>query len=152
MKKFFIGLNIHLSSLEMVKKLRKWVSPTFVMMLVASFVLWYIAKLSYSYTTELDINVEIERQKVEVKCVVEGVGTNLFGYKIGGGKRAKIPISELRYNIRAVDSLLTIEPLSLSGALSVRFSDIKIISIISDTELSMTPELSDAIKHIHPRR
>ncbi|MFI3292071.1 MAG: hypothetical protein SNG27_02170 [Rikenellaceae bacterium] len=152
MKKFLIGLNIHISSLEMVKKLRRWVSPVFVMMLFASFVLWYIAKLSYTYTTELKVKVDIEKQDVDIRCVVEGVGTNLFGYKIGGSKSAKIPISELRYTIRPVDSLLTIENSSLMGALSVRFSDIKIISINSDAELRMTHELSEALKKIQTKR
>lgn len=152
MKKFIIGLNIRLSSLELVKKIGRWVSPIFVVMLFASFVLWYIAKLSYTYTTELDVAIEVEKQSTQIKCVVEGVGTNLFGYKIGGAKGVKIPLSELRYEIRPVDSLLSIEPSALMGALSVRFSDIKIISITSTAELNMTPELGYAIENIKSKR
>ena len=32
--------------------MRRYVSPVFLALLVASFILWYIAKLSYTYTTE----------------------------------------------------------------------------------------------------
>ncbi|MFI3282374.1 MAG: hypothetical protein SNG10_02450 [Rikenellaceae bacterium] len=152
MKKLFINLNMHLSQLEVMKNLRKWISPIFLMMLVASFVLWYIAKLSYTYTTELNVDVEIEGQVIDVKCVVQGVGTNLFGYKIKGGRDLKIPISELRYDAIGADSVVSITPTSLSGAISVRYSDIKIISIDAQTDLEMTPNLSEAIIKAEKRR
>ena len=32
--------------------LRRYISPVFLALLVASFILWYIAKLNYTYTTE----------------------------------------------------------------------------------------------------
>ena len=31
--------------------LRRYISPVFLALLVASFILWYIAKLNYTYTT-----------------------------------------------------------------------------------------------------
>ena len=49
---------------------RRYVSPVFIMLLVASFTLWYIAKLNYNYTTELNVKVRIGNQKFEVPCVV----------------------------------------------------------------------------------
>ena len=46
--------------------LRRYVSPVFLALLVASFILWYIAKLNYTYTTEqpFTVNVDGERFKV----------------------------------------------------------------------------------------
>ncbi len=138
MKNFFIQIKIYLSSLAIIQKLGRVVSPIFLGMLAASFVLWYIAKLSYTYTTELDVRVVIEEQYIDARCVVEGVGTNLFGYKIKGGAKLRIPLSELRYEINEADSTISIINSSLSGALSVRLSDIKIISIDADPRIKLT--------------
>ncbi len=152
MKKILFQINMYISSLEVTKRLRTWISPVFLLMLTASFILWYLAKLSYTYTTELDVCVMIEEQDIDVKCVVEGVGTNLFGYKLKRGEEVKIPISELRYQINETNNILQINPSSLSGSLSVRFSDIKIISIDTDPELQITPRLQEAIDKIEKRR
>ncbi|MFI3303001.1 MAG: hypothetical protein SNH35_08465 [Rikenellaceae bacterium] len=145
MNKFFLQIKIYLSSLSVVHKLRRVVSPMFLAMLVASFVLWYIAKLSYTYTTELNVRVEVEAQTINTKCVIEGVGTNLFGYKIKGGQKLKVPLSELRYEVNQADSIITINENSLSGAISVRFSDIKVISIDTNSEIILTPEIAQKI-------
>ena len=47
--------------------LRRYVSPVFLALLVASFILWYIAKLNYTYTTEqpFTVNVDGERFKTD---------------------------------------------------------------------------------------
>ena len=117
-------------------KLLKWnrrsVSPVFIVMLVASFILWYIAKLSYTYTTEQTFRINIDGEKFEVTCVVEGIGTNLFGYRVYHDKSLRIPLSELRsacsYDEENYGKVI-IEPQSLQNAISVRCTDIKIISI-----------------------
>ena len=48
--------------------LRRYISPVFLALLVASFILWYIAKLNYTYTTEqpFTVNVDGERFKFPV--------------------------------------------------------------------------------------
>lgn len=123
------------------ERLRHYVSPVFVMLLVVSFTLWYIAKLNYKYTTEFDVKVNVDGQRFTVPCVVEGVGTNLLGY-VYASRRINIPLSELHYSkVRDADHVqelgaepefsdkIQIDPASLQSAISVRFSDIKIISI-----------------------
>ena len=37
---------------RLLKWMHRYVSPVFLALLMASFILWYIAKLSYIYTTE----------------------------------------------------------------------------------------------------
>lgn len=117
---------------KMVNWIRRSVSPVFIVMLVASFVLWYIAKLNYTYTTEQSFRINVDGQKFEVTCVVEGVGTNLFGYRVYHDKSLRIPLSELRssssYDEENYGKII-IEPQSLQNAISVRCTDIKIISI-----------------------
>ena len=67
---------------KIVAWVRRTVSPVFVVLLVASFILWYIAKLSYTYTTDQVMRLNVEGNEFQITCVVEGVGTNLFGYRV----------------------------------------------------------------------
>ena len=117
---------------NLLKWIRRSVSPVFIVMLVASFILWYIAKLSYTYTTEQTFRINFDGEKFEVTCVVEGIGTNLFGYRVYHDKSLRIPLSELRsacsYDEENYGKVI-IEPQSLQNAISVRCTDIKIISI-----------------------
>ena len=117
---------------NLLKWIRRSVSPVFIVMLVASFILWYIAKLSYTYTTEQTFRINIDGEKFEVTCVVEGIGTNLFGFRVYHDKSLRIPLSELRsacsYDEENYGKVI-IEPQSLQNAISVRCTDIKIISI-----------------------
>ncbi len=111
---------------------RRYVSPLFLVLLFASFILWYIAKLGYTYTTEQRVCVNIDGRPIEVTCVVEGIGTNLFGYRVYANKRLRIPLSELTYKVsreEGSEGKLLIDPQSLQNAISVRYSDIKVISI-----------------------
>ena len=115
---------------SLLKWMHRYVSPVFLALLMASFILWYIAKLSYIYTTE---------QKVfDVTCTVEGVGTNLFGYQVYMNKTLRIPLSALKYKRsreEGHEGRIIIDPQSLQNAISVKFSDIKITSIDAVPEI-----------------
>ena len=126
-----------------VRWLRQYVSPVVLALLVASFILWYIAKLSYTYTAEQTIRLNVDGEEFKVTCVVEGVGTNLFGYKAYMNKTLRIPLSELKYEPsreEGREGLIVIDPRSLQNAISVRFSDIKVISIGAVPEIGMPHE------------
>ena len=115
-------------------------------MFVASFVLWYITKLNYNYTTDYNVRLNIGGEKVEVPCVIEGKGTNLFNYKFQLSKRLRIPLEELSY--KAVEDdfgevFLQIDPKSLQNAISVRVSDIKVVSLGDVPMLSLPGEMED---------
>ena len=70
--------------------LRKYISPVFVAMLVASFVLWYIAKLN----------------------------------------SLRIPLSELDYAPSPdEEGYIVIDPQSLQNAISVHYSDVKVVAV-----------------------
>lgn len=117
---------------KVISWFRRYVSPVFVVMLVASFILWYLAKLSYTYTTDQVMRINVDGQHFEVTCVVEGVGTNLFGYSIYHDKVLRIPLSELKSKVSYDEDTygkLLIDPQSLQNAISVRCTDIKIITI-----------------------
>ena len=111
---------------------KRSISPAFIAMFVAAFIMWYITKLSYTYTTDYNVRLNIDGDKIEVPCVIEGKGTNLFNYKFQLSKRLRIPLDELTYKAVPDDfggTFLQIDPKSLQNAISVRVSDIKIVSL-----------------------
>lgn len=123
---------------NLLKWMHRYVSPVFMALLVASFILWYIAKLSYTYTTGQTVRVDVDGQLFEVTCTVEGVGTNLFGYQVYMNKTLRIPLSELKYKPsreEGHEGKIVIDPQSLQNAISKKFSDIKITSIDAVPEI-----------------
>ena len=125
---------------------KRSISPVFIAMFVASFVLWYITKLNYNYTTDYNVRLNIGGEKLEVPCVIEGKGTNLFNYKFQLSKRLRIPLDELNYKPVEDDfggMFLQIDPKSLQNAISVRVSDIKVVSLGDVPMLSMPEQMED---------
>lgn len=55
---------------SLLKWMHRYVSPVFLALLMASFILWYIAKLSYIYTTEQKVRVDVDGQVFDVTCTV----------------------------------------------------------------------------------
>ena len=136
------------------QKLRNYISPVFLALLAGSFTLWYISKLNYTYTTDFKIKVKVEGQRIVVPCVVEGKGTNLFGNGFYTSRRVNIPLSELNHEVvevpvvneqGVVDTLakeykVRISPLSMQDAISVRFSDLKIVSVGDFDDIAITQQ------------
>lgn len=128
---------------NLFKWMHRYVSPVFLALLVASFILWYIAKLSYTYTTEQTVRVNVDGEQFEVTCVVEGVGTNLFGYRVYMNKMLRIPLAELKYkrsHEEGHEGKIIIDPQSLQSAISVRVSDIKVVSVGTVPEIDKPEE------------
>ena len=121
------------------KWLRHYISPVFITLLVASFVFWYIAKLNHIYTIEQEMHLNIGGRQITVLCEIEGLGTNLFGYRISSDRTLRIPLSELRV-ASSEEGRLAIDPPSLIHALASRCSDIRILSIIGDVPEIDEPE------------
>lgn len=133
---------------------RRYVSPAFVTLFCASFVLWYIVKLDHTYTAEYAVHVNIDGERLRVPCVVEGKGATLFGYRVYMQRQIRIPLSELKYTVEhhlvepetegdeptEGESFCILDPQSLHNAISVRCSDIKVISVGNIPPLPM-PEV-----------
>jgi hypothetical protein len=133
-----------------LQRLRKYVSPVFLVLLAVSFTLWYISKLDYTYTTDFKVDVNIDGQRITVPCVVEGKGSTLFGYGFYSSSRVSIPLADLKHKtvVRpvpvedfadsvAIEKKIIINPLAMQDALSVRFSDLKILSVGTLPELEI---------------
>ena len=140
-----------LDKLRILKRwLKSYISPVFILMFCASFVFWYILKLGNTYTTEYNILVNIDGQTLRIPSVVEGVGTNLLGYRNYTHKEIKLHLADLKYSKDKVVDNETGEPQecyildaqSVQNAISVRFSDIKIVSL-GDIPPLPVPEQAD---------
>lgn len=135
---------------------RHYVSPAFVTLFCASFVLWYIVKLDHTYTAEYAVHVNIDGERLRVPCVVEGKGATLFGYRVYMQRQIRIPLSELKYTVEQQvvepenededptvgEPYCILDPQSLHNAISVRCSDIKVISVGNIPPLPM-PEVDE---------
>lgn len=131
--------------------IRGYISPVFIALFCASFILWYILKLGNVYTTNYDIRLNIDGEPLRVECVVEGKGVNLLGYRVYQHKELKLSMSDLKYVVeQSVDEqtgevlnrYCVIDPQSLQNAITLRFSDIKVRSIGDIPHLPLTEESS----------
>jgi hypothetical protein len=118
--------------------LRHYISPVYVAMLVASFVLWYIAKLNYTYTTEQQVRISVGNEHFQVACVVEGLGTHLFSRMVYMRNSIKIPLSELDYTPSPTqEGYIVLDAQSLQNAISVHYSDVKVMVVKNIPQIKM---------------
>ena len=124
--------------MERVKSFLKWlrscISPGYVAMLVAAFILWYMTKLGETYTTEHEVEVVVEGQVLDVSCTIRGKGTNLIGYTLASKQKSfEIPATELSFDSSITDSegkkYRQISSSSMQHALSSRMPDIEVVGV-----------------------
>ncbi len=110
--------------------LRNSVSPVFVLLLFASFVLWYITKLDYNYTTNIPVRVNLDGYKFKVECTAEGRGSELVAHRFNMVDKTKLTFTRVLHAPMAGDSCeIVLSPSSLMNAIATTYPDIRIISI-----------------------
>ena len=110
--------------------------------------------MQYTYTTNFSVLINVDGERLRVPCVVEGKGTNLLGYKAYSRKELKIPLKDLKYTIESdygdsgelLGSWYNLDPQSVQSAISVNFSDIKVISIGDIPSLAIPEDKGPADK------
>ncbi len=119
---------------------RNYVSPVFMLLLFVSFVLWYIIKLSYTYTTEIPVPVNIDGHKFRVACRVEGLGSHLFAYRFYRSDKTKLTLDKIDHTFIDGDTLrIALSPSSLLDAIAISHPDIRFISIGEVPEIDLGP-------------
>lgn len=131
--------------------LRKWISPVYVAMLVAAFILWFITKLGDEYTTDHEVTVVIENVEYNVNCTIRGKGTDLIYYTLSSKRsRFTIPISDLTLDKPMVDNdgnnIIHVTAESLKLALAQRMDNIEVVSVGSVPVIKSGTEVSDGEK------
>lgn len=124
---------------------RRFSNPVFFMLLLMSFILWYVIKLSYTYTTEINIPVKIDSTYYSVRCGVEGVGYQILMHRIAPRKNLVKLSSD---NVTITPSAITpgtyeISSFSLQNSISTKISDLKIISVESPVEIEFPKREDD---------
>lgn len=114
--------------------LRRYISPAYIMMLVAAFVLWYATKLGDNYTTDHEVTVVVDGVPHTIDCTIRGKGIDLIGYTMSSRRSSfYISSSELTYEneIRAGEGVVLrhLSTVSLQQALAARMSDIEVIAV-----------------------
>ena len=80
-------MRLHKFKLYVKVTVRRLSNPVFFMLLALSLCLWYITKLSYVYTTDIQIPVRIDSTLYSVRCNVEGIGYQILKHKIAPAQR-----------------------------------------------------------------
>lgn len=120
--------------------LKKYTSPVFVGLLLLSFVLWYLTKLSYTYTSKLPFDVRVAGNKFRVECVVEGTGYKLFAHRFLYNNNIAINKNQLQTTPSVINhGSLVINPFSLQNEISLRNDDLRIISVGELPEILFEP-------------
>lgn len=111
-------------------KLRKFISIPFLLMLILSFILWYVIKLGYVYQTTMPISVNVNGNLFQVTCMVEGQGTRLFAKRHTKSKPLELDWRDLEVSPSAINNgWVVISPYSLQNAISSHNTDIRILSV-----------------------
>lgn len=116
------------------KRVVSYISPIYVAMFFAAFVLWYITKLGEVYTTDHHIVVVVDGEQLDVGCTIRGKGTNLIGYTLFSKKEVfDIPSTELTFDMESIAEDGTpmhhIATTSLQQAIAARMSGVEVISV-----------------------
>lgn len=124
-------MRLHKFKLYVKVTVRRLSNPVFFMLLALSLCLWYITKLSYVYTTDIQIPVRIDSTLYSVRCNVEGVGYQILKHKIAP-RRNGVDISS--DNVAVTPSarqagVYDIAPFTLPEHHSSHISDLKILSV-----------------------
>ena len=114
--------------------LRAYISPAYLWLLFAAFILWYITKLGGTYTTDHDIVVVIDQKEYDVHCTIRGKGTALVGYTLSSARsRFEVSSQELSFDKEVTDSTgrtyRHIINSSLQQALASRMSNIDVVAV-----------------------
>ena len=132
-------MRLHKFKLYVKVTVRRLSNPVFFMLLALSLCLWYITKLSYVYTTDIDSTL------YSVRCNVEGIGYQILKHKIAP-RRNGVDISS--DNVAVTPSarqagVYDIAPFTLQNIISSHISDLKILSVESPVEIEFPQQEHD---------
>lgn len=117
-----------------LNRIRAYITPGYVAMVVMAFVLWYITKLGENYTTDHEVVVEIEGKEYDVDCTIRGKGTNLISYTLSSRRsNFVVPSAELSFDKEVTDdngrTYRHVTSVSLQQALNARMNDVDVIAV-----------------------
>ena len=117
-----------------LKRIVSYITPGYVAMVIAAFLLWYITKLGETYTTDHEVVVVIDGKEYEVGCTVRGKGTNLIAYTFENkNSHFVVPAEELSFDKDVVGedgrTYRHVTNVSLQQALNARMSEVDVLAV-----------------------
>lgn len=113
-------------------------SPTFLMLLGFSFLLWLLINLGHTYVANVTVPLRVDGTRIKVKCEAEGTGYRLCAHRI-------LRRSDIRIRLRDIDvspsvineDKLVINPSSLQTIISANTKDLRILAVSEIPEISV---------------
>lgn len=122
------------------KMIREALSPTFLVILLASALLWYASRLSDEYTTDMQIGIRIDGQKYRITATVSGRGSAILAQKLSLKRKLSFALDELSSRpSRETAGALTITPASLTRVINAKISDLTIMEVVEAPEFVPDP-------------
>ena len=99
-------------------------------MLVISFIIWYLIKLGYNYTAEVQLPVDIDGNQFRVECIAEGSGYRIIAHRYFRRGDVRIPFRDIQATPSVINTgNFVVNPHSLQNAISARIGDLRIVSV-----------------------
>lgn len=115
---------------ELYGKIRKRITPAFLVALALSLIFWYSGKLQYTYTAEVPVTISIEGERLRTTCVVEGSGHNIVAARYFKHRVIKLQRFEVELMpVEGVSNTYEVSPESLKSIITVRNPSLKVISV-----------------------
>ena len=124
------------------KVIREALSPTFLVILAGSALMWYASMLNNDYTTEMPLGIRIDGQKYRLTATVSGRGSAILAQRLALKRKLRFSLDELSSRpSRETAGALTITNTSLQRAINSKITEITIIEVIEAPEF--TPPEAD---------
>ena len=106
------------------------ITSAFLIILGLTVVLWYASKLKYTYTAKIPVVVTIGDDRHRLECLVEGTGHNIVSARYFKRKKIKLKYADVQLvEVDGMENTYEVVSSSLFDALSMRFSDLKVVSV-----------------------
>jgi FlaG/FlaF family flagellin (archaellin) len=118
------------------KKAGKLISPTFLALLLLSFLMWCLIVMGDTYKADVTLPVDIDGTRIKVKCETRGTGYRIIAYRYLLRSDIKLSLSDVTAEpSNTDDQMLVIEPVSLRKAISVQTKDLEILAVSDYPEI-----------------
>ncbi len=117
------------------KVLREALTPTFLIILAGSALMWYASRLSIEYTTEMPLSIRIDGEKYRLTAMVTGRGSVILAQRLSLKRKLNFVLDELSSRpSRETPGSLTITGTSLQRAINGKISDLTVVEVIEAPE------------------
>jgi hypothetical protein len=128
---------LHITGEQVRKVLREAFTPTFLVILAGSALVWYASRLSGEYTTEMPLSIRIEGERYRLTATVTGRGSAILAQKLSLKRRLDFALDELSSRpSREVAGALTITGSSLKAAINGKISDLTLVDVTEAPEFT----------------